>query len=128
MNYMYYKTFPNEEKGVVIVKAFRAKDELIDEVQNFCYENGLFLYADFFNKFFKKYSNSLDSLYGRATCNTTAGDTFNLEYGERLATERLEIKYNKLRGKIYEDLFNHLVKASGQTAKKIAKICRVTKI
>ena len=101
---MKFTTHVNEDKGVVAVRIMNGMDQMMDEYQMFCrkYEAPFDRY--YIDSFIKKYGKQIDKLVGLATCNTEAGDTFDIEFSTRLAQERAMTCFEGYRTKFYTGL------------------------
>ena len=98
---MQYNIHVNEEKGVVAVRIMNGVEQLANEFAMFCQKNDTHFDGAYFNSFMDKYSTQINKLVGLATCNTEAGDTFDVEFGTRLAQERVMAYFERYRTKFY---------------------------
>ena len=98
---MQYNIHVNEEKGVVAVRIMNGVEQLANEFAMFCQKNDTYFDGVYFDSFMEKYGKQIDKLVGLATCNTEAGDTFDVEFGTRLAQERVMAYFEGYRTKLY---------------------------
>ena len=98
---MQYNIHVNEEKGVVAVRIMNGVSQLANEFAMFCQKNDIYFDGEYFKSFMEKYGKQIDKLVGLATCNTEAGDTFDVEFGTRLAQERVMAYFEGYRTKFY---------------------------
>lgn len=90
-NYVYYV---NEEKGVVVAKCPDAIEQFSNRIDDhaFC----------LFTAWVSKEGYKMDNAVGIARCNLEAGDKFDVVYGKRLASIRLDRKLAAFKCKFYE--------------------------
>ena len=98
---MQYAIHVNEEKGVVAVRIMDGVNQLANEFAMFCRKNNTYFDGEYFESFVNKYGKQVDKIVGLATCNTEAGDTFDVEFGVRLAQERAMSWFEGYRTKFY---------------------------
>ena len=98
---MEYNIHVNEEKGVVAVRIMNGVSQLANEFAMFCHKNNTYFDRGYFESFVGKYGKQIDKLVGLATCNTEAGDTFDADFGARLAKERVMAYFEGYRTKFY---------------------------
>ena len=98
---MQYNIHVNEEKGVVAVRIMNGVNQLANEFAMFCHKNDTYFDSGYFESFMEKYGKQIDKLVGLATCNAEAGDTFDVEFGTRLAQERVMAYFEGYRTKFY---------------------------
>lgn len=107
---MEFERFVNEEEGVVVSKLFNVKDVLYNDVIDIWNKNvvsnwGVSLVADRVIDIINEYLNSLphnNYIIGKAKCNYSAGDKFDIEIGTCIADTRCELKYRKLLNGFYD--------------------------
>lgn len=98
---MQYTIHVNEEKGIVAVRIMDGVRQLANEFAMFCGKNGFYFDGEYFDSFVNKYGKQIDKIVGLATCNTEAGDTFDTDFGVRLAQERAMTCFEGYRTKLY---------------------------
>ena len=98
---MQYNIHVNEEKGVVAVRIMNGVEQLANEFAMFCKKNDTYFDSVYFNSFMDKYSTQINKLVGLTTYNTKTGDTFDAEFGVRLAQERVMAYFEGYRTKFY---------------------------
>lgn len=94
----------NEEKGVVAVRIMNGISQMHNEYYMFCRKYEAPFDYDYFDSFVGQYGKQIDKLVGLATCNTDAGDEFDVEFGTRLAQERVMACFEGYRTKFYTGL------------------------
>ena len=96
-----FSTFINEEKGVVAVRINNGLAQLLEELDLFYAKNGLMFDVEFWREFCDKYKKQVDKIVGLATCNYSAGDLFDVNFGHNLAKERALMYFENYRTKMF---------------------------
>lgn len=119
---MNFLTFVNKEKGVVVVKASDAMEELYAEFYNFyCVDGAGYVPINIFREFRKKYDNMVNHISGIATCNLENGDVFDEEIGIMLAKERFMKTFEAYRAKMYEMIADAHVAMGAKAVRRLER-------
>ena len=117
---MEYTIHVNEDKGVIAVRLKNGVEQLHMEYADFCRKHDAVCFS-YFNEFVAKYGKQIDKLVGISTCNRDGGDVFNVEFGTRLAQERVMACFESYRTKLYTGLclkFDAIAEMASMRAEK----------
>ena len=110
--------FVNEEKGIYVCKCPRASALLWEEYHSI-FDKGEVIACSAGVNWFKKYSNQMDNLFGKAKANIEAGEVIDSERGMELARKRLIEKLAAYRASFYSNILDATKVFEKQLEKRI---------
>ena len=112
--------FVDEEKGIYVCKCPRASALLWDEYVYMSRGNfGIDNFYEEARKWYKKYSNQMNNLFGKAKANIDAGEVIDSERGMELARKRLIEKLAAYRASFYSDILDAAKAFEEQIEKRV---------